>query len=149
MDGHEGDYVSTNIEVGNRIRKYRKEKGLTQIQFARFLDISRVAVSNMETGKAQLRLGRLMKVSEVLEIDREMLFMDNLPVLEVKIPQHACNDCKYIYLNEISRSKSGYNPLVDDYTTVSIKENTECCGFEPGGVVLDKEQPKCRHYEQS
>ena len=62
---------------------------------------------------------------------------------------HACKECRFMYFNEISKTKSGYNPLVDDYTTVSVKVDMECCGHEPGGVVLDKNQPKCGHYEQS
>jgi rubredoxin len=61
--------------------------------------------------------------------------------------KHKCDGCKYLYETEVSRSKSGYNPLVDDYVSVSIKEKKNCCGVSPGGVLLDKEQPRCKDFE--
>ena len=60
---------------------------------------------------------------------------------------HKCKGCKYLYETEVSRSKSGYNPLVDDYVSVSIKENKPCCGAAAGGVLLDKEQPRCKEFD--
>jgi rubredoxin len=61
---------------------------------------------------------------------------------------HKCSSCQYVYLTDCKTEKSGYNPLVDDYTTVSINEQRHCCAYEPGGVVLDYEQPRCSHYER-
>ena len=37
-------------EIGNRIRKYRKESGLTQEQLAEKIDVSKSRVSNWEQG---------------------------------------------------------------------------------------------------
>ncbi len=61
--------------------------------------------------------------------------------------KHKCTGCKYLYKTEATRSKSGYNPLAEDYTTVSVKEMQECCGVSATGQLLDKEQPRCKEYE--
>lgn len=48
-----------------KLKKYRKEMKLTQIQMAKMLDISRQSLSDLETGKNKGTVKLLKKLSEV------------------------------------------------------------------------------------
>ena len=49
-------------QLGRIVRKYRKQKGITQQEVAVFADVSRLAVSEVETGKTDVRLSTLLKI---------------------------------------------------------------------------------------
>ena len=50
------------------IRQKREEKGLSQTQLAKLLDISQPYMNQIETGKRNPTLPLLMKICDVLEI---------------------------------------------------------------------------------
>lgn len=62
-----------NKEVGQRIRHIRREKKLTQDFLARALDLTRTAVSNIETGRQQIYLHSLYVVAKALKVDLHRL----------------------------------------------------------------------------
>ncbi|HEY0010498.1 MAG TPA: UDP-N-acetylglucosamine 1-carboxyvinyltransferase [Candidatus Paceibacterota bacterium] len=59
--------TSEQSKIGFFIRKLREEKGMTQKAFAEALATSQSAVARMESGRQNLTLGELGKISEVLE----------------------------------------------------------------------------------
>lgn len=54
--------------IGERLKKARKEKGLTQEQLAEKIDVSIAFLSRIERGSSQINLKRLSQVCEILEI---------------------------------------------------------------------------------
>ena len=71
--------------LGKRIKKARKEKGLTQEKFAEMLDIATEYESRIETGAARPSLVLLEKISSVLEMDEaEIMFGNKSDEEEVK-----------------------------------------------------------------
>lgn len=60
--------------LANNIKKYRKQKKLSQNQLAELLDISREHLAKIETTKRSISLGLLFKLSETLEISLQELF---------------------------------------------------------------------------
>ena len=61
------------IEVCKRIRKRRKELGLSQLQLAELAQISPAHMSNIENGKKMLGLDIFMKLTEALDVSADWL----------------------------------------------------------------------------
>ena len=67
-----------NMRFGEKLRKYRKEKGLTQAQLAKAADISLKTVINYENGKTYPQNREIYaRLAELLEIDADYLHNEN------------------------------------------------------------------------
>lgn len=55
-----------NKKVGERIRKLRIQKGISQIELARAIAVSQTHMSNIEKGHAGISLWTAVKISRVL-----------------------------------------------------------------------------------
>lgn len=54
--------------IGERLKKARKEKHLTQEQLAEKIDVSIAFLSRIERGSSQINLKRLTQICELLDI---------------------------------------------------------------------------------
>ena len=59
--------------IGKNIKKNRSEKGMTQVQLAENLHVTRQAVSNWEQGKTQPDVETLSAIAEVFDVPVEEL----------------------------------------------------------------------------
>ena len=67
-----------NKTIGYRIKRKREEKNFSQEAMAEMLDISQKSYSNIENGKnSSINTDRLLKISEILEIDILDFFKDS------------------------------------------------------------------------
>ena len=62
--------------LGEQIYKYRTAKGLSQLELAELLDVSRQSISKWETNVAVPELTKLVKMAEVFEITLDELILD-------------------------------------------------------------------------
>lgn len=62
--------------IGQRIRKYRKAKGLSQEQLAEMVDISTTHMSHIETGNTKLSLQVFVDLAEALQVNVDSLLTD-------------------------------------------------------------------------
>ena len=62
--------------IGQRIRKYRKAKGLSQEQRAEIVDISTTHMSHIETGNTKLSLQVFVDLAEALQVNVDSLLTD-------------------------------------------------------------------------
>lgn len=53
--------------IGKRVKKARREKGITQEKFAEELGVSVSFISQVETGEKKFNLARISEVSKILE----------------------------------------------------------------------------------
>lgn len=58
-------------EIGERVRKARLAKGMSQAQLAEALNISPPYVSNIETGKHIMKITTLIKLTEALGVSND------------------------------------------------------------------------------
>jgi len=65
---------ATKILLGERIRELRKNRGLTQEQFADLIEVEQKHVSRIELGKSFPTLERLEKISQALEVPLRDIF---------------------------------------------------------------------------
>lgn len=69
--------MTTNMrkQLGQRIQRIRKSKGLSQEKLAEMLDISINALSNVETGRSFMGLPNIEKLIDVFDIYPYELFI--------------------------------------------------------------------------
>lgn len=72
--------------IGERIKLYRKNKQLTQEQFARKINKSKSAVSKYECGEISIDIETLYDIAEVLEISIQQLLDYNIKKLSPSRP---------------------------------------------------------------
>jgi len=65
---------TTKILLGERIRELRKNRGLTQDQFAELIDVEQKHVSRIELGKSFPTIERLEKISQALNVPLRDIF---------------------------------------------------------------------------
>ena len=64
-------------ELGEKIKRVRKQRGLTQEELAEMVDISPRSLSNIEVGVCFVKSETLEKIIESLNITTEELFANN------------------------------------------------------------------------
>jgi len=60
-------------KLGQRIAQLRKEKGMTQVEFAEKLGIQRTALARIETGNVNTTILNLRNISQTLQTSIEEL----------------------------------------------------------------------------
>lgn len=65
---------TTKILLGERIRELRKNRGLTQDQFAELIEVEQKHVSRIELGKSFPTIERLEKISQALNVPLRDIF---------------------------------------------------------------------------
>lgn len=71
-----------NVEVGNRIKKYREAAGLTQEVFSELIGLGVKHVSSIECGAVGVSLSTLKQVCTVLSIPADVLLFDEVDEIE-------------------------------------------------------------------
>jgi len=61
--------MSNSQQIGMIIRSCRESKGISQDYMAEMLDIAQSAYANLESGKTTLSIDRLIRITEILELD--------------------------------------------------------------------------------
>ena len=65
--------------IGQKIRKIRKERGLSQEKLAEKVGISTTHMSHIETANTKMSLPTFAKLASVLEVRTDELLYDNRP----------------------------------------------------------------------
>ena len=63
--------------IGSRLRRLRKERGLTQAELARQIGIQQSDLSRMEKGEYRVSLDNRVKILGVFDLDLADFFGDN------------------------------------------------------------------------
>ncbi|MHA4808399.1 helix-turn-helix domain-containing protein [Flavitalea flava] len=75
-------------ELGKRIKAAREKEGINQDVVAKYLDLSRVSISNIEAGKQRVQLHTLLDIVRILRIDLNEL-LESLSHLLVNVVSEA------------------------------------------------------------
>ena len=85
--------------IGQRLKKARQEKGLSQVYLSEILDISEVYLSRVEKGRTKISLTRLIQICEILDVSiseiieavsatpKEYIYKDFIDILEQCTPE--------------------------------------------------------------
>ncbi len=80
-------------EIGQRIRRYRKEKGLSQEQLAERVNISVTHMSHIETGNTKLSLPVLVDIAAALQVGADDLLTDSVQTATSEYILKLTSDC--------------------------------------------------------
>src|SRR4051812_34465742 len=70
--------------IGGNIRRVRKDRGLNQEDVARALDLTRTAVTNIETGRQGLQVHQLLIIADALSVTpQELLDLGSVSIREI------------------------------------------------------------------
>lgn len=83
------------MQIGEKIKNYRKTAGLTQEQVADYLDVSTPAVNKWEKGNTYPDISLLPAIARLLKIDMNELFSFREELTEKEIGQ---------FVNELSEA---------------------------------------------
>jgi HTH-type transcriptional regulator/antitoxin HipB len=70
------EYARRRHEIGEVIRRIRKERGLTQTKLAQLADLTQATISRIEAGGVDPELDTLDRLSEVLGVELVIEFRD-------------------------------------------------------------------------
>ena len=66
--------MSGKVTLGQNIKTYRRQRGLSQNELAELLDFSREHLACVETGKEYISLRKLFELADILKIPVKDLF---------------------------------------------------------------------------
>ena len=103
-----GDYMDY-YSIGQRIRKYRKIRGLSQEQLAERIGISVTHMSHIETGNTKLSLPVFVDLANVLEVQTDD-FLSDYPsdrsnsLAELTVLAEQCTTQQLRIITDIAKS---------------------------------------------
>ena len=84
--------------IGSRLRRLRKERGLTQAELARQIGIQQSDLSRMEKGEYRVSLDNLFKILGVFDLDLADFFGDQQASTEQERMPLSREDMKVLHL---------------------------------------------------
>ncbi|GMO53339.1 MAG: hypothetical protein Ta2G_11250 [Termitinemataceae bacterium] len=97
------EYKDMKIEelkkvVGNNIKKYRKKKGLSQMEFADAVNVSYNFINDIERGKKGVSMNTFVKISDVLGLEVYKLFLPEYEKdpKDTNYPTHVSDFLKHV-----------------------------------------------------
>ncbi len=93
--------------IGIRVRRFRKEQGLTQQKLAELSDQEPSNISHIERGATKLSLPTIVKIANALEITVDDLLCDSLPQSRASFDREVSAllaDCTHRELKIISNT---------------------------------------------
>lgn len=131
-----------NQTVGARIRYYRKARGITIVELAKRMHISKSAISKYECGQVAITLEQIVSIAEILELDPFLLLSDcflpdNQAVFRQAVSSEGETFTKYYLYGFSGREKAYVNIsllLLGDktcrlYGEIEDEENYRCCKY--------------------
>ena len=114
------------IILGNRIRKYRKERGFSQETLAEKSGVSSNTISRIEGGQMAMSVGILQKIVKALGVDANTLLGGSTEVNETKIWVSAFSSrVQELKENEQEILKHTMNALIESMEKNRLKISTD------------------------
>lgn len=102
--------------IGERIKKERIKRGLTQSELGQMLNVSKVSICGYETGTRTPTVDTFLKLIEILELSPEYTLGLDIPVMAENEEDYHVFMAKedIIIIEEIKKHRELYNKLCTD-----------------------------------
>lgn len=111
------DYVA----IGERVKKFRKNRGLTQEKLAELLNISVPHMSNIENGKTKFSMPVFINLINILDVTADMLLFEQITSkgkvhgMVLKEVNEVLMDCTEVQMQMIGDSVRSTKKLLQQY----------------------------------
>lgn len=89
------------MELGERIKKYRNEKALSQDALSEKIYVSRQTISNWENGKSYPDVNNLVLLSEVFDVSLDQLIKGDVEIMKEEIEISKEDQKKFEQLSNV------------------------------------------------
>lgn len=118
-----------SINLGNRIRELRKEKGITQEQLASSLNISAQAVSKWEMGTGYPDMSLIPVIAGYFEVSLDILFDYDVSVMKKNI-ETIISDAWEYFFDDTERFIKTVEDALKSYPGSNELLEALACGYE-------------------
>ena len=140
------------MSLASRLKERREELGLTQVQLAKLIGVTKGAVGNYETGISSMKAEILYKVCKVLKCDPNYLFQDEMEIQEEErfsfselshikkyrtLDEHGKEIVKSVLDIEVSRIKAEQQEEPDEPQLVDIMHFLTPASAGTGMIVYE------------
>ena len=87
--------------IGQRIRRYRLARGLSQEKLAEYVNISTTHLSHIETANTKLSLSVFVKIAEALSVQADDLLYDSNELSTLQLQQKISDALKNCSVEEL------------------------------------------------
>ncbi len=108
-------------EIGQRIRKYRHLRNISQETLAEKIDISVTHMSHIETGSTKLSLPVLVKIAETLQVSTDELLGVVIENNQINLIENLVKDCTSEELEIIIELIKSTKRTLDSFSIKSKK----------------------------
>lgn len=134
------------MSFGSRLKERREQLGITQVQLAKMLGVTKGAIGNYETELNSPKASILYKVFEVLDCDANYLFQDEMN--EYKTDAEKFREYASSY-NENRLNRIASMNIKDKELDLIFKYRTlDDHGTDVVDVLLEKEYLRCKSIPQ-
>ena len=119
----------TQKKIGERISKLRKNKGYSQSELAKLLNISRPSLTQMELGKRNLSVIELKKITDNFSVSIDKLLSNDFKIDDIKFNSNEVDDNQELRIS-IPKLK------VDKFKDILLYILEKCAGKPNVGETL-------------
>ena len=102
------------MSIGTRIKERREELGITQVELATRLGVSKGAVGNYETDANSPKASIMYKIFDILQCDANFLYQDEVGVQDSIVPPSDERKLITLYRKLNNEGKSKLIDYADD-----------------------------------
>lgn len=88
--------------IGNKIKQFRKDKGLTQKELATKLGVAEITIRKYESGDREPKLDQLQKIASALDVAVEELIKGDVPITNQEKLKYLIDTAQVTTIEEIA-----------------------------------------------
>lgn len=107
------------MTLGEKIKRLRTEKGITQESLAEKVNVSRSAIAKWETNSGVPEISNLIMISRIFDISVDQLMDDTKAIGETDVKTEIKSDCSEYAGNFYDIELNGWNDGVEDVLIIN------------------------------
>ena len=120
------------MSIGSRIKERREELGITQIELAKLLGVSKGAIGNYEVDANSPKASVMYKIFQILQCDANYLYQDDIDAQDTIVPPETERKLIMLFHRLNDEGQSKLLDYADDLVQSGkyIKDNSIVMGKE-------------------
>lgn len=132
------------MEIGQKLKEARAERGLTQVQLAKLSDVSEKSIRRYELSEANVTISIVEKLSKALDIDINYFLSPNMSPNRYFVPQYVPQSPKFVPKSNNEDLSKEEQKLLELYRKMD-KEERDIVLLEWEAKARRIEYDKARH----